>query len=324
MSDIINTIKKIRNKLRHLAIGHLTFEHQDLQKELEQVKLMIGKHEARLVSQKTYKNIQDAEFKVFSQFGSDGIIQYLIQKVKIPNKTFIEFGVGDYSESNTRFLLMNNNWKGLIIDMDSSHQEYLKSNLGKDIFYRHDITAVTKHLTLKNINQTFADNGFTGDIGLLCIDVDSIDYWMLEAISAVSPRILIVEYNSTFGDKYSVTVPNKDNFDREKEHYSHLYFGASLRAIVTLAKKKGYVFIGSNSAGTDAFFLRRNVSKGFLELTAEKGYSQSMFRESFNQKGEMSYISSHTERLKLIRRKKVYETTKKQIKTIAQVYGLKD
>ncbi|MDI6739908.1 MAG: hypothetical protein QME74_06045, partial [Candidatus Edwardsbacteria bacterium] len=59
------------------------------------------------------KSIQDAEFKVYSQFGDDGIIQYLISQIPIENKSFIEFGVQDYTESNTRFLLKNDNWRGL-------------------------------------------------------------------------------------------------------------------------------------------------------------------------------------------------------------------
>ena len=32
-------------------------------------------------------------FKVFSQCDEDGIIQYLISKIPIKNKTFVEFGV---------------------------------------------------------------------------------------------------------------------------------------------------------------------------------------------------------------------------------------
>ena len=55
----------------------------------------------------------DSEFAVFSQWGEDGIIQYLIDRVPLETKTFIEFGVEDYTESNTRFLMMHDNWSGL-------------------------------------------------------------------------------------------------------------------------------------------------------------------------------------------------------------------
>ena len=36
----------------------------------------------------------------------------------ISKKIFCKFGVEDYQESNTRFLLTNNQWSGLVIDGD--------------------------------------------------------------------------------------------------------------------------------------------------------------------------------------------------------------
>ena len=73
-------------------------------------------------------SIQDVEFSVFSQFGDDGIIQWLIQNLEIPNKTFIEFGVEDFSESNSRFLMMNNYWSGFVMDGSESNINILKSS----------------------------------------------------------------------------------------------------------------------------------------------------------------------------------------------------
>ena len=72
--------------------------------------------------------IAEAEFRVFSQWGEDGIIQYLVHRVPIENKTFIEFGVEDYKESNTRFLLIHDNWSGLVMDGSSQNVEAIKSD----------------------------------------------------------------------------------------------------------------------------------------------------------------------------------------------------
>lgn len=47
-----------------------------------------------------------------------------------------------------------------------------------------------------NINQIFADNNFTGEIDLLSIDIDGNDYYVWEAIDIVSPRVVVIEYNS--------------------------------------------------------------------------------------------------------------------------------
>ena len=90
-----------------------------LQENIDDSKVLLGKllaqaHLQNLPALK--KDIQQAEFKIFSQWGDDGIIQFLVSYLDIPQKTFIEFGVEDYSESNTRFLVINNNWKGLVLD----------------------------------------------------------------------------------------------------------------------------------------------------------------------------------------------------------------
>ena len=74
----MDDIKKIRTKIRHLLFGNLNDEHKHIQKELEKLELALGKHEARSIANLKIKSIQEAEFKVFSQSGEDGIIQYLI------------------------------------------------------------------------------------------------------------------------------------------------------------------------------------------------------------------------------------------------------
>ena len=133
------------------------------------------------------KNIQDYEFKVFSQFGDDGIIQFLIKKAQIINKYFIEFGVEDYSESNTRFLLMNNNWSGFIMD---GSRETVDKIIKQPYFWKYDLQAIQAFVTKKNINELIGQTGWqVGDIGLLSIDIDGNDYWVWEEIDRKSTRL---------------------------------------------------------------------------------------------------------------------------------------
>ena len=84
--------------------------------EIDHIKISQGKILSELNKKKNSKNIQDYEFKIFSQWGEDGIIQKIIDSIEIKNKTFIEFGVGNFLESNCRFLMMHNNWSGFVID----------------------------------------------------------------------------------------------------------------------------------------------------------------------------------------------------------------
>ena len=119
-------------------------------------------------------SIHDAEFKVFSQFGDDGIIQYLIKETGIreEEKKFIEFGVHDYQESNTRFLLMNDNWRGFI--MDGSY-ENIKSIHNSSWYWQYDLTAVCAFITVENINTLLSKYSFDGEVGILSIDIDGND-----------------------------------------------------------------------------------------------------------------------------------------------------
>ena len=59
-------------------------------------------------AQRTLQRINtlaDVEVCVFSQFGEDGILDWLVAQLPISRPLFIEIGVGNYLESNTRFLL---------------------------------------------------------------------------------------------------------------------------------------------------------------------------------------------------------------------------
>ena len=125
--------------------------------------------------------------KVFSQFGDDGIIQYLIQHLQVQPQSFVEFGVENYSEANTRFLLLNDNWRGLVLDGSEDSLEALRS---EDIYWRHDLTAVAAFIDRDNINGLLARNGFSGRLGLLSIDIDGNDYWVWERIDCVTPSLV--------------------------------------------------------------------------------------------------------------------------------------
>lgn len=252
----------------------------------EQIRLLIGSMLSKNID--LNKSYRDAEFKIFSQFGDDGIIQFLIKKLNISVEKFVEFGVEDYRESNTRFLLMHNDWQGLVIDGSKSQVELIKND---PMYWRHDLTAVHSFITAENINQILLDNNFKGKVGILSIDIDGNDYWVWQAITVVDADIVIVEYNGIFGSERAITVPYKPDFDRVSAHYSGLYFGASLQALCELGSKKGYAFIGSNRAGNNAYFLKKEIVGGLDIVSPEAGFVKSKFREARNSSGELTFFN---------------------------------
>ncbi len=217
------------------------------------------------------------EFKIYSQWGEDGIIASLIDMHDIADKCFIEFGVETYLEANTRWLLIKRRWRGLVIDGSARN---VSAILRSDLTWRYGLRAVSAMVTAENIDEIFAENGFKGEVGLLSIDIDGMDYWVWKSIRSISPVIVVIEYNSLFGPDRSVTVPYDPTFERKKAHGSCLYYGASLSALVKLGREKGYSFVGTNAAGNNAFFVRDDKKNPALEsLTAEKGFASRCFRE---------------------------------------------
>ena len=266
--------------------------------EFDALRAQVGGVEARLTANLPAGRIRDAEFSVFSQFGEDGIIQHLLRHVPVENDVFVEFGVEDYSESNTRFLLVHDNWRGLILDGGSDHVEFLEAS---GLRWRHEIQAVSAFIDRDNIDALIGGAGISGDIGLLSVDIDGNDYWVLEAIESVSPRILVTEYNSALGPDRAVTVPYDPAFRRLEKHHSGLYWGASLAALESLARRKGYALVGGNHAGNNAFFVRRDVLGELPEVEVRDAWSPSRFRESRGPDGELTYVTGHREQLRLIR-----------------------
>jgi len=283
---------------------------QEVKKESEKSLMALGAllcNQQRLDDQN--KKLTEYEFKIFSQWGEDGIIQYLIHHIGIKNRIFIEFGVENYEEANTKFLLMRDNWSGLVIDSSQKNIDSIKES---ELSWRYDLKTKTGFITAENINDLIKQENIEGEIGLLSIDIDGNDYWVWERIEVVQPVIVIVEYNSVFGKNTAVTVPYDKEFERHKKHYSGLYWGASLGAFVHLAEKKGYSFVGSNSAGNNAFFVRKGSLGNIKAMTAEEGYVESKFRDSRNKEGELDFASG-TGRYEKIKGLKVFDVVQDKI-----------
>ncbi|MEI8348680.1 MAG: hypothetical protein WCI77_00865 [Candidatus Omnitrophota bacterium] len=203
---------------------------------------------------KRITNIELFEAKIFSQFGVDGILAGIFSKIGTTNKFFVEFGVWDGNECNTRYLSEFCGWKGLM--MDSVKQK--KPNIKQEF------------ITAENINQLFHKYRVNFEFDLLSIDIDGNDYWVWKALdNRYRPRVVIIEYNAKYGPDESVAISYDPNF---KWDYTD-YCGASLLAFVGLASVKGYTLVGCDSKGNDAIFVNNiDTKKYFYPQSIEKLY----------------------------------------------------
>ncbi|QBD82693.1 hypothetical protein EPA93_44695 [Ktedonosporobacter rubrisoli] len=211
-------------------------------------------------------SFEEVEFRAFSQQGEDGILLYLFSVLGTTNKKCVEMCCEDGIECNTANLLINHGWQGLLFDGRGE-----KVKRGRAFYARCSDTngwppkIVHAWITAENCNELIREHGFAGDIDLLSLDMDGVDYWVLKALECVTPRVMVVENNPRLGPDVSVTVPYSPDFVARYEGEPHRnYYGASLLALTNLAKQKGYRLVGCQRYGFNAFFVRAGIGEDIL------------------------------------------------------------
>lgn len=256
-------LKSLARKVRHF------FDRPAAWRQ-ERILLELGRMQAKSNALSQPASLHEVEFSIFSQNGEDGIIQYLLSRVGPRERFFVEFGVQDYRESNTRFLLTKDYWSGLILDADDAHLRYVQKE--SFLYQDRDLQAVQAFLTKENIVALFRKYGVPEELGLLSVDIDGNDYWILEALESYRPAILVAEYNAFFGPKKILSLPYLERFERWQAHPSGYYFGASLAALHFLLSPRGFALVACDARGSNAFFVRRDLLNGLRELQPAEAY----------------------------------------------------
>ena len=203
-------------------------------------------------------------FRLRSQNEEDGLVLALLQAVGVGTHRFVEIGSGR-SGGNSAVLAFELGWGGLMVDASQKAIDQLRFELRGN----PGVAVVRARVSPESFDDLLRDQGFTGDIDLLSIDIDSTDYWLLDALTAASPRVLVMEYNALFGAERAVTVPAAPIPKGAPKGYS----GASLAALEGLARSKGYQLVICEAAGVNAFFVRDDLATDDIPgLTSAQAY----------------------------------------------------
>lgn len=208
---------------------------------------------------------RDTGLRVFSETDEDGVLLFLLGAVGMETRTFVDVGGGDgLFASNVANLAFNFGYHGLIIDADAA-----RIARGERLYRRHPDTRVhpprfvRAFVTRETIDGLITEAGLAGEIDVLSIDIDGNDVWIWEAITAVRPRIVIVETHVEYGEA-NVAVPYDPEFAWEDARF----VGASPTAVVRLGERRGYRLVGSNRFGYNAFFLREDLGEDVVPTLA--------------------------------------------------------
>ena len=205
--------------------------------------------------------LREAEMRFYSQNGEDGIVQLLLAAVGTETQKTVEICAGDgveWTPQPHRHPWLDRPARGRRRRARHPGPQVLQDNAES---WYWPPTLLQSWVTRDNVNRLVQDAGFSGDIDVLTIDLDGVDYWIWEALDCVRSRIVIVEYNAGWGPEEAMTVPYSDSFAWER---GSQYFGASLGAMIKLAERKGYRFVGANSYGFNAFFVREDLGRDVI------------------------------------------------------------
>ena len=209
-------------------------------------------------------------FRLMSQNEEDGIIYELIGRCRLEYRRFVALGCGT-NGGNSGFLAHEMGWKGLMVDGDQG-----KLATARRRFANAKVKCVHSWITRDEVDSLITNAGLDGEIGMLSVDIDGNDYWIWEAVSACSPHLVVIEYNSLFGPKRSVTVPYDERFDRHAHPKAKdgkaIYFGASIEALVRLGRSKGYRLVAVEPRGVNAFFLRNDFRPAIPACSAKDSF----------------------------------------------------
>ena len=213
--------------------------------------------DARRASGVGFRFLFEAELQVFSQWGEDGILDFLCHSLDLHKPRMLEFGCGNFLECNSRFLVEARNARAVVVD---SRSDLRPTVLSLSASWRTTLVPVHAWITPASA-ESLQNRAIEkmGGVDILSIDLDGVDYWVAERLDWGSVKIAVVEYNPIFGAQEPVSVLADDSFDRESAHFSCLYYGASLQAWVDFFNSRDMVLVGTNLAGNNAFFVKSNL-----------------------------------------------------------------
>lgn len=212
-------------------------------------------------------------YRVYSQADEDGILHEIFRRIGDGGKTFVELGAGSGLENNTLFLLIQE-WRGVWIEGSERRVTAAKKHLG-DAISEKRLQVMQQFVTAPKIDETLRKLA-PAEVDLLSIDLDGNDYYILEAIRCIRPRVVVAEYNAKFPPDVRWVM----EYNEAHRWDSTDYFGSSLKALEELLSGRGYALVGCNLLGSNAFFVRADLASDppfCSPFTAENHYEPARY-----------------------------------------------
>ena len=222
----------------------------------------------------------------------------ILSNIGVKNFTFIEIGVQDSIECNSTNLLLNLNWTGAQFEGCKESYKDGKKFLKEKCIKNYQCQLLNEFIDAENINSLIKKTGIIGEIDFFSLDIDGNDYWVWKNINIIKPRLVVLEYNSSFGEDDPLTISYNPDFIWDNKNEKRFLYGASLKALEKLSKKKGYDLICVDSKGVNAFFVRKDLMRNSI---LRKMKSKDVFVYNKGHNAKLNDIKNIVKKYNLVR-----------------------
>jgi hypothetical protein len=137
-------------------------------------------------------------YNSYSQWGEDGILEEIFNRIGTANKWCLECGAGDgLFMSNTRKLI-EDGWTGILIEADANKMERLSTNSAPYEAHCFNVRIGPDD----KLDDILASVTAPMDIDLVVIDIDGQDFYAWNSMLRYIPRVVVIEYDAHGGDPY--------------------------------------------------------------------------------------------------------------------------
>jgi len=191
------------------------------------------------------RDLARREATTYSQNGEDGVLTAIFEHVKVPSKYYVEFGVEDGRQRNTRLLQERFQWSGLLLDGG---------------FEKPEINLHKAFISEANIVDLFTQHSVPRTFGLLSVDIDSYDFWVLKQIlqGGYRPAVIVTEVNSQVASGLYTVAPAA--VTKQSRLWGGTFeFGAAPEMFTALVSLHGYATVYCESRGVNCFHVQRDL-----------------------------------------------------------------
>jgi hypothetical protein len=221
----------------------------------------------------------------FSSFGEEELLEKFIAEL-LPrgSRTAVDIGAGDGRTGSNTLALFKSGWRGVGVEWDARRFAKLAA-----VYERlPKVSACRLRVTPENVAALLEAYGIEREFGVLSVDIDSYDYWVLDAVLArYRPGIVVTEINEKIPPPIRFSVSYDPDF-RPRQHF----FGYSIACLDELCARHAYALVELEYNNA---FLAPVELAGARALSVEEAYRRGYLgrpdrREKFHRNENMEAL----------------------------------